>query len=205
MSFEIGTDDCASFWSGPPSPNRNEPDPDRDPVEHDRRDHLVRADRRLQEARDAGPRRAGERRDDDRERDVQERVHAVERRADPHGQIAPTMYWPWPPMLNRPQRKANATARPVRIERRRDDQRLLQVDAARLESYVPREPDLASLRQPIRVPDSKNHESPAPSKIARYVVTGSCPSSRARRGRRRGTRARRQERREDPSARWATP
>ena len=25
------------------------------------------------------------------------------------------MYWPWPPMLNRPQRNANATARPVRI------------------------------------------------------------------------------------------
>ena len=23
------------------------------------------------------------------------------------------MYWPWPPMLNRPQRNANATARPV--------------------------------------------------------------------------------------------
>ena len=29
--------------------------------------------------------------------------------------MAPTMYWPWPPMLKRPQRKANATARPVRI------------------------------------------------------------------------------------------
>ena len=28
---------------------------------------------------------------------------------------APTMYWPWPPMLKRPQRNANATARPVRI------------------------------------------------------------------------------------------
>ncbi len=27
----------------------------------------------------------------------------------------PTRYWPWPPMLNRPQRNANATARPVRI------------------------------------------------------------------------------------------
>ena len=27
--------------------------------------------------------------------------------------IAPTMYWPWPPMLNMPQRNANATARPV--------------------------------------------------------------------------------------------
>ena len=24
-------------------------------------------------------------------------------------------YWPWPPMLNSPQRNANATARPVRI------------------------------------------------------------------------------------------
>ena len=28
---------------------------------------------------------------------------------------APTMYWPWPPMLNRPQRNAKATASPVRI------------------------------------------------------------------------------------------
>ncbi len=29
--------------------------------------------------------------------------------------IAPMVHWPWPPMLNRPQRKANATARPVKI------------------------------------------------------------------------------------------
>ena len=27
----------------------------------------------------------------------------------------PTRYWPWPPMLNMPQRNAKATARPVRI------------------------------------------------------------------------------------------
>ena len=27
----------------------------------------------------------------------------------------PTRYWPWPPMLNSPQRKAKATASPVRI------------------------------------------------------------------------------------------
>src|SRR5262249_48041265 len=27
----------------------------------------------------------------------------------------PTKYWPWPPMLNMPQRNANATASPVRI------------------------------------------------------------------------------------------
>jgi hypothetical protein len=30
-------------------------------------------------------------------------------------QISPTMYWPLPPMLNSPQRKANATASPQRI------------------------------------------------------------------------------------------
>ena len=29
--------------------------------------------------------------------------------------IRPTKYWPWPPMLNIPQRKANATASPVRM------------------------------------------------------------------------------------------
>ena len=29
--------------------------------------------------------------------------------------IEPMMYWPLPPMLKRPARKANATARPVRI------------------------------------------------------------------------------------------
>ena len=29
--------------------------------------------------------------------------------------IEPTMYWPWPPMLNRPARNANATASPMRI------------------------------------------------------------------------------------------
>ncbi len=27
--------------------------------------------------------------------------------------IAPTVYWPWPPMLKSPQRKAKATASPV--------------------------------------------------------------------------------------------
>ena len=29
--------------------------------------------------------------------------------------IPPTVYWPWPPMLNRPARNAKATASPTRI------------------------------------------------------------------------------------------
>ena len=29
--------------------------------------------------------------------------------------MAPIVHWPWPPMLKSPQRKANATARPVRM------------------------------------------------------------------------------------------
>ena len=29
--------------------------------------------------------------------------------------IEPAKYWPWPPMLNMPQRNANATARAVRM------------------------------------------------------------------------------------------
>ena len=29
--------------------------------------------------------------------------------------IPPTVYWPWPPMLNSPARNANATASPTRI------------------------------------------------------------------------------------------
>ena len=29
--------------------------------------------------------------------------------------VVPTMYWPWPPMLNMPQRNAKATASAVRM------------------------------------------------------------------------------------------
>ena len=58
--------------------------PDRDPVEHDRRDHLVRARRGAQDPRDPAPQRAARQRGEDRQDDVQELGHAVERRADPH-------------------------------------------------------------------------------------------------------------------------
>ena len=104
------------------------PDPDRDPVEHDRRDHLVGADRRLEEAGDPGPDRAGERRRADRR--AGRAAASTCRRTTCRSRsrrTSPTKYWPWPPMLNIPQRNANATARPVRIERRRLEQRLREV------------------------------------------------------------------------------
>ena len=117
-SLETGTDCCrVAFCSGPPSPNRYDADPDRDPVEHDRRDHLVGARRSPSAARRSRPRRAGQRsRATIASDDVQQAGMPVERRADPDARRSmPTRYWPWPPMLNRPQRNANATARPVRI------------------------------------------------------------------------------------------
>ena len=68
--------------------------------------------------------------------------------------IEPMMYWPWPPMLNRPQRNANATARPVRISGVVLDQRLLQVQRR-------------DRRGRPRSIHGKNQFSPVPLKIAR--------------------------------------
>ena len=53
--------------------------------------------------------------------------------------IEPTMYWPWPPMLKRPQRNANATASPVRMYAVVSEQRLLEVQRRR-EPLVARDP-----------------------------------------------------------------
>ena len=66
---------------------------------------------------------------------------------------APTMYWPWPPMLKRPQRNANATARPVRISV------VVRISVCcRL---------LAAFARSRPVTHGKNQLNPAPSKIAR--------------------------------------
>ena len=55
---------------------------ERDVVEHDRDDHLVRARRRLQHARDPGPQRPGDDARDHRHDQVQP-GRQVEREADP--------------------------------------------------------------------------------------------------------------------------
>ena len=87
-------------------------------------------DGRLQHARDARPQRAA----GDAASTIARTTcsgRACRRSDEPTQQprrSSPTRYWPWPPMLNRPQRNANATARPVRISGVVSDQRLLQVD-----------------------------------------------------------------------------
>ena len=84
--------------------------------------------------------------------------------------IAPTRYWPWPPMLNIPQRNAKRDGEPGEDERDEVDQRLLEVErGGRLDVVdVPREPDVR-VRERDRIsyePTSVNQFSPAPSKIA---------------------------------------
>ena len=65
---------------------------------------------------------------------------------------APTRYWPWPPMLNSPQRNANATARPVRISG------VVRISVCwRLSAATVRSSALIH---------GKNQFSPVPSKIA---------------------------------------
>ena len=68
----------------PPELEAVDAEPDRDPVEHDRRDHLVGAGGRLQDPGDPRPRSAGGGCGDDREHDVKHRRHPGERRADPY-------------------------------------------------------------------------------------------------------------------------
>jgi hypothetical protein len=64
----------------------------------------------------------------------------------------PAMYWPWPPMLNRPARKAKATARPTRI-------------SGVVSSRVCWRFSAASVRSSAEI-HGKNQFSPLPLKIA---------------------------------------
>ena len=74
---------------------------------------------------------------------------------------APAMYWPVPPMLKRPHRKAKATARPVRISV------VVQIKVCCMLS--------AAVTRSSPVTHGKNQLKPAPSKMARYVVSGLLP------------------------------
>ena len=128
-------------------------DPDRDPVEHDRRDHLVRADGRLQEPGDPRPERAAQGAGDGGEEDVEQRVHALERRADPDGEDRPHDVLALTADVEEPAAEGERDGETGEDQRRRDDQRLLHVERRGLRSSP--------------VTHGKNQLKPAPSKIAR--------------------------------------
>ena len=111
MSFETGTNGCVSFWSGPPRPNRNAPT--QIAIQLSMIVEITSWAPTVAFRKPAMPaqQRAREHARDDREQDVQ-RGRAGPANAEPiqTPTIAPTRYWPWPPMLNMPHRKANATA-----------------------------------------------------------------------------------------------
>ena len=163
MSFEIGTNSWRVVLERPAEAEQEHADPDRDPVEHDRRDHLVGADGRLQEAGDARPRA---------------RRRARPRR--PRGGCAGPSSCPAndEPIQTAKHRADDVLALAADVEqaaaererdreagedqRRREDQRLLQVERRERRARAP-------------VTQGKNQLSPAPSKIARYVVSGFLP------------------------------
>jgi hypothetical protein len=85
--------------------------------------------------------------------------------------IEPARYCPCPPMLKRPQRNANATARPVRASAVQRMNVCCRFAAARdSTSFVSQGNQmLVSVKgMPMSwLPISKNHERPDPRKIAR--------------------------------------
>ena len=86
----------------------------------------------------------------------------------------PTQYWPWPPMLKRPQRNANATASAAENQRRRGPERLLEV--------APRRSRVLSRQPLIRPVEARSFEDRPVGRDR--VVAG----DRGRRGRRSGRR-----------------
>ena len=116
-SLETGIDFWVVVLQRPAEAEQVDADPDRDPVEHDRRDHLVGAGRSPSAARRSPPTAAPASAGRHASRAARAARAACPRTTSPT-QTADDRahrYWPWPPMLNSPQRNANATASPVRI------------------------------------------------------------------------------------------
>ena len=94
-----------------------------DRVEHDRRDDLMGARLRLEDARDEAPRRAT---DDARRRARAGRWNgpaAAPQIPTQTANIAPILSWPSAPMLKTPERNATATAETREDQRRRGEER----------------------------------------------------------------------------------
>ncbi len=112
----------------PAEPEQEDADPDRDPVEHDRRDDLVGSDGRLQEAGDARPEGAAGGAGDDGEQHVQKRVQVLERGADPDGQDGTDDVLTLTADVEQPAAKGESDCEAGEDQRGRDDQGLLHVE-----------------------------------------------------------------------------
>ena len=159
MSLEIGTEVSVSLCSGPPRPNRNTP------VQIAIQLSMIveitswapeTAFSRPAIAPHAAPARHAA--------TIANRTWStpgIDENDEPTqtAKYVPTRYWPWPPMLKRPQRNAKATARPVRISGVVISSVCWRFSWATSQSSEPRSTGL----------------SPVPSQIALYVSIGLPP------------------------------
>ena len=104
------------------------PDPVRDPVEHDRRDHLVRADGRLHQAGDSSPDRGGEHRAEEDERNVDAAREAGQLGADRHRGDHADQVLALTADVEEPGAESERHGEGGEDQRGAQDQRLLQVD-----------------------------------------------------------------------------
>ena len=127
MSFEIGRRRVGGVLQRPAVAEQPLAHIDRDPVEHDRRDHLVRADGRLQEPGDPGPRRAREGCRPDAQQDVQEGIQSGEVDAEPVGDVEADEVLALPADVEHPAAEGEGDREPAEDERRRLQEGLRQV------------------------------------------------------------------------------
>src|ERR671924_379799 len=105
------------------------PDPERDPVQHDRRDHLVRANGRLQDPGDPRPERARERAGNHAEDDVRDVRHVRRGDSDLGADDHPDDVLTLDADVEEAAAEGEGDGEAAEDQRRRDDQRLLEVEA----------------------------------------------------------------------------
>ena len=120
------------------------PDPVRDPVEHDRRDHLVGADRGLEEAGDRGPGGPGERGRANAEQDVSRAGHVDEASPDPARDEEPHEVLALAADVEEPAAEGERDREPRQDQGRRLEERLAEVVGRRVGGV-----DVPRVREPV--------------------------------------------------------
>ena len=142
MSFETGTNGSVSFWSGPPSPKRKTPI--QIAIQLSMIVEITSCAPTVALRKPAIPAQTAPTR-----APATMAARTCTKPGSPGSSepiqtamIAPARYWPWPPMLNMPQRNANPTARPVSTSGTKLISVCCRLKAAVDVVDVPREPDV---------------------------------------------------------------